>query len=338
MIGTVGSTRCCCAAPVTNCPSKWDNCPEYLTVSVPAVSITLKRRVKALASNPSLYWYTRDSLGQCVYYRTCNLSVGQVIYSRYVSLSFGGLKFRRRLSSGSDCTPPPGGGYSAWGNCCHKYQLLTGQEQTGTVTATFTEATALILQTSNGGNPCPIVWLTTQGTYTAPLSGSIPGIQTLSQICGSLQYNNVPSQSPTGCRARLYVNVGVTAFNALTTSYPFNISGDDVCNDNCFYDQAGTTEQQHFGISGEYTQVWEVEPIQAPIRCPWQLPSQPEIATMRIGNETVDLMNPYQLNQCVDPAYVPCVGGSYENVLCGGNYCPCVEVTHEQNGFAILVQ
>ena len=328
MFGVTSATACCCAPPVTNCPNKWNNCPEFVYVSVPAVTLTRTTRVKALAFNPSRSWATRDDFGQCINYRSCNLAVGQVIRAEFRSVSFSGLKFQRMASNGSTC----GGAVS---NCCRKYKLVTGAQQTGQVTVSYSAADAHILLDNVGGNPCQIVWKTGQATHTGQLYGSIPGTQTLSTLCGSLALNNVPDSNPTGCRAALYIEVGITAIDQLTTTFPHTVIGNDVCEDDCYYDQAGTSEVDDFGYYAKYQQSWPVDPIQAPVVCPGQLGS-PDTATMQIGNDTIDLLNLIAVDQCADPTFIPCVGGSFNTVLCGGNYCPCNQVVQTQNGFAII--
>lgn len=331
MFGVTSATACCCAPPVTNCPNKWNNCPEFVYVSVPAVTQTRTTRVKALAFNPSRSWYTRIDGGSCINYRSCNLAVGQVIRAEFRSVSFSGLKFQRMASNGSTC----GGGGFGWGNCCHKYKLVTGAQQTGQVTVSYSAADAHILLDGVGGNPCQIVWKTSQAMHTGQLSGSIPGMQTLSTLCGSLALNNVPDPGPTGCRATLYIEVGITAFDQLTTTFPHTVISNDVCEDDCYYDQAGTSEVSNLGYYARYRQSWTVEPIQAPVVCPGQL-GTPETATMEIGNDLIDLLNLIAVDQCSDPTFIPCVGGSFNTVLCGGNYCPCYQVVQTQNGFAII--
>lgn len=330
MFGVTSSTACCCAPPVTNCPNKWNNCPEFLTVSVPAVTITNTRRVKALAFNPSEYWYTRDAIGQCVHYRTCNLTVGQTAFSEYRSVSFQGLVFQRMASNGSTC-----GSFSGWGQCCHKYKLVTGAQQTGTITTTYARADAHIFRDESGGNPCQIVWKTTQGTFTGSLSGSIQGVQTLSTICGTLALLNVPDPAPTHCRPYLNIEVGITGLDQLTTSYPHTVTSPLVCDDDCYYDQAGTSETSDFGVYARYQQTWPLQPLQSPVICPGQL-GTPETAVMRIWDNDVDLLNLIAFDQCSDPAHVPCQGGFFNALICGGTFCRCDQLVQTQNGFATI--
>lgn len=331
MFGVTSATACCCAPPVTNCPNKWNNCTEFLTISVPAVTITRTTRVKALAFNPSRSWLTRDEWGQCIISRSCNLAIGQVIRAEYRSLSFSGLIFQKMASNGSTCPP------QVLGPCCQKYKLVTGPQQTGSVTAVYSLAEAHIVLDGVGGNPCQIAWKTSQATHTGPLYGSISGVQTLSTLCGSLAFSNVPDPNPTACRATLNIEVGMTAIDALTMTFPHTVISNDVCEDDCYYDQAGTTEVYNFGFYGRYQQAWLPEPIQAPIRCPTQLGlASLDTASMQIGNEVVDLRNLIVTDQCADPAHIPCIGGSSSTVLCGGNYCPCNQFVQTQNGFAII--
>lgn len=330
MFGVTSATACCCAPPVTNCPNKWNNCPEFLTVSVPTITTTKTRRVKALAFNPSWSWWTRDDFDQCVNYRSCNLTIGQIASAEYWSISFSGLVFQRMASNGSTC------GQSSWGQCCQKYKLVTGLQQTGTVTAVYSLAEAHIYSNTTGGNPCQIVWKTTQAAYTASLAGSVAGSHNLTNICGALGMANVPDPGPTQCRPYLNIEVNVLAFDQLRTTYPHTVSGSDVCLDDCYYDLAGTIETAHFGFWGRYRQAWPLQPIAAPVICPGQL-GAPDTASMEFYGGTVDLRNLIQTDQCSDPAFIPCAGGSFANLPCVGNYCQCTQVTQTQNGFASIL-